>query len=97
MVRHVVLFRWNEGTTDAQIADVAAGLSQMSTEITSIKAYSHGPDLKLGSDRFDYAIVADFDGLEGWRVYDEHPLHNKLRADLVRPLIAERAWAQFEL
>ena len=97
MVRHVVLFRWIEGTNETQIGEVAAGLSQMSSEITAIRAYSHGRDLKLGSDRFDYAIVADFDDLEGWREYDEHPLHNKLRADLVRPLIAERAWAQFEL
>ena len=96
MVRHVVMFRFVEGTTDAQIGQVAAGLSQMSTEIASIRAYSHGRDLKLGSDRYDYAIVADFDDLEGWREYDEHPLHNKLRADVIRPLITERAWVQFE-
>lgn len=78
MVRHVVLFRWIEGTTEAQIGKVAAGLSEMSSEIASIRAYSHGRDLELGSDRFDYAIVADFDDLEGLAAYTRHPAHQEV-------------------
>ena len=66
-------------------------------EIRSIQAYTHGPDVGLGHDRFDYAIVADFDDLEGWRVYDTHPVHDKVRAEIIRPHIAESASAPFAL
>ncbi len=31
----------------------------------------------------------------GWRVYDSHPVHDKVRTDLVRPHIAERATIVF--
>ena len=97
MLRHVVLLTWLEGTTPEQVAAVTAALDTLPGQIESIKAYAHGPDLRLAEPRCDYAIVGDFDDADGWRTYDEHPAHNKARADVIVPLVAERASVQFEV
>ena len=44
---------------------------------------------------FDFAVVADFDDEAAWRAYDTDAEHNRLRAELIRPLIAERVITQF--
>ena len=97
MLRHVVLLTWLEGTTPEQVAAVTAALDTLPGQIDTIKAYAHGPDLGLAEPRWDYAIVGDFDAAGGWRTYDEHPAHNKARADVIVPLVAQRASVQFEL
>jgi hypothetical protein len=45
---------------------------------------------------FDFGIVAEFDNVDDWRVYDKHPRHQEIRAGVVRPWIDERAAVQFE-
>jgi hypothetical protein len=40
-------------------------------------------------------LAARFDDLDGWRQYDEHPDHDRVRVEAVRPHIAERAAVQF--
>ncbi|MCU1367619.1 MAG: Stress responsive Barrel Domain, partial [Ilumatobacteraceae bacterium] len=44
----------------------------------------------------DFAVVATFDSVEGWRAYDEHPHHVTVRSETIRPWIAERASVQFQ-
>ena len=45
---------------------------------------------------FDFGIVAEFDTVDDWRVYDKHPRHEEIRAGVVRPWIETRASVQFE-
>ena len=97
MIRRVVLLRWKEGMTAAQVEAVTAGLSTLPGQIPEIRSYTHGPDLGAEAGAFDYGIVADFDDVDGWRVYDTHPVHDKVRADIIRPHIAERATIVFTL
>jgi hypothetical protein len=97
MMRHIVLLTWVEGTTPEQVKAVSAALDALPGQIDTIRSYTHGPDLGLGEQRYDYAIVADFDDAEGWRTYDEHPVHNQARAEVIVPIIAQRASVQFDL
>ena len=97
MLRHIVLLTWIDGTTADDVARVTATLDTLPGQIDTIRAYTHGPDLGLAAGRWDYAIVGDFDGVEGWRVYDTHPAHEQSRAEVIVPLIAQRASVQFEL
>lgn len=94
MIRHVALFRWSEGTTSDQVADVHAGLEGLPAAVPSIRAYAHGPDLRLGQGRWDYAVIADFDDAEGYADYDAHPAHAAVRSERIAPLVAERAVVQ---
>jgi hypothetical protein len=97
VVRHVVLFRWVDGTTAAQVAAVTAALDELAATVPSIRVYTHGPDLALGPGRFDYGVVADFDDADGWRAYDEDALHDQVRRDVIAPLVAERAALQLAI
>ena len=97
MLRHIVLLKWVDGVTAEQEAEVSAALDRLPPAIASIRRYTHGPDLDLDEGRYDYAIVADFDDADGWRVYDVDDLHNEIRASVIRPLLAGRATVQFGL
>ncbi len=62
-----------------------------------IRAYRYGADAKVSEGNFDFAIVADFDDVESFRAYVVHPAHQRLVAEAIRPLVAERAAVQFRI
>ena len=47
MVRHVVLFRFNPETPDADKQSLCDGLSELPTAIPEIQRYEFGDDLEL--------------------------------------------------
>jgi hypothetical protein len=97
MINHVVMFRWKPDTTAEQIAAIGAALAGLPAAVPSIRSYRHGADLRAtAATNYDYAIVATFDDIDGWRAYDAHPAHEAARTDVIRPWIADRAVVQFE-
>jgi len=96
VITHVVTFRWKPETTPEQVAAIAAGLATMPDLVPSIKTYQFGSDEGAnGAANMDFAVVATFDTIEDWRAYDQHPEHDRVRAEIIRPWIAERASVQF--
>ena len=94
----MAVFRWNEGTSAAEIDAFAEGLAGLPAVIPSIRAYRFGPDAGLGlSANADFAVVADFDDVEGYAAYASHPAHQDVIVRLLRPLVAERLSVQFQL
>lgn len=96
MIRHVVLFRWKPDADDAGKRRVAEGLSQLPGAIPEIRRYAFGPDAGFAEGNFDFAVVADFDDADAYRVYAAHPAHTGLITERIRPLIAERVAVQYE-
>lgn len=98
MITHVVTLRFQPGTTVEQIDTIGSALDQLPLAIPSIRSYRHGRDLGAGAAgvNSDYGIVATFDDLDGWRVYDQDELHNEIRATLIKPVLAERSSIQFQ-
>ncbi|HET9611912.1 MAG TPA: Dabb family protein [Acidimicrobiales bacterium] len=98
-LRHVVMFRFAEGTTDDQRAALAAGLAGMPVATGAIDAerYRHGPDAGLNPASWDYVVVADFASADDYLTYRDHPDHRALIRDLVEPIVAERASVQYEI
>ncbi|MDH3294048.1 MAG: Dabb family protein [Acidimicrobiia bacterium] len=97
MFRHVVLFKWNDDVDDAHIEAVSAGLDNLATVIEEIKDYKHGRDVGLSDQNFDYVVVGDFDSVEGYQVYRDHPVHQELIAELITGRISTRASVQYEV
>jgi hypothetical protein len=97
MIRHIAVFRWKDGVTTDQIAEVGAALDAVAAQIEAARAYTHGPNVQPAPNRWDYGIVADFDDLEGWRSYDEHPDHARVRSEVIGPLTAARTNLQLDL
>ena len=96
MITHIVAFRWKPETAAADIAAISDALSTMPALVPTISTYRYGSDLGVSSGNFDFAIVATFESLDDWRAYDTHPDHDRIRTDVIRPRIAERAAVQFE-
>jgi hypothetical protein len=93
-VRHIVVLRWKDDITDADLLAIDVALGQLPAVIPSLRSYHHGRDLGLGEGRWDYGIVAECDDEAGWEAYDRHPAHQHVVVDVLRPHIAERAAVQ---
>ncbi len=97
MVRHCVLFRFTDATTPDDVERIAAAAAELSGQVPSIRAYTFGPDLRLGEGSWDFAIVGDFDDADGWAAYDQHPDHLRFRSDVIGPHVADRAAVRIDL
>jgi Stress responsive A/B Barrel Domain len=92
--RHVVLLTWKDGTEAAAIGAVVDGLAGLPAVIPELREYHFGTDLGIAEGNADFAIVGDFDDIEAWRRYQEHPEHQRVIAELIRPILASRVAVQ---
>jgi len=96
MFRHVVLFKWAEGTTGEHRQRIVAELQKLPGEIGTIREYRVGSDAGLNPANFDFAVVADFDDAEGYTAYRDHPVHRAVVDQFITPVVAQRAAVQYE-
>lgn len=96
MLRHCVMFTWNENATDDIKAAVSAGLDQLGL-LDGVVAYKHGPDAGISDGNWDYVVVGDFESVDGYRSYAADAGHLDLIATLIKPNISGRAAVQYEL
>lgn len=89
------MFRWKAEASEADKAAVRDALAGMTEAIGVIRAYRFGDDAGVAEGNFDFAVVADFDDEAGYLEYAEHPEHQKLIRERLRPIIAERAAVQY--
>jgi hypothetical protein len=96
-IRHVVVFTWNEGITDDDIARVGDALTALPAAIPEIRDYRFGSDIGVNDGNSHYAVVADFDHVDGYLVYRDHPAHRQVITEVLSPLMAGRAATQFAI
>jgi len=96
VIRHVVMFRWTAEATPEQKQRVPEELGRLPALLPTLRAYRLGADLGLVEGNFDFAVAADFDDLDGYLAYRDHPEHQAIIAKYTRPIIAERAAVQYE-
>ncbi len=83
-LRHVVLFKFKEGTTAEAIQEVEAAFTALPTKIPEIKGYEWGTNNSPeGLDKgFTHCFFLTFDSEEGRAVYLPHPDHKAFGAVL---------------
>lgn len=96
MFVHTVQFTWKPGVTESDLAGIREALSALPGQIPEIKHYIFGSDAGVSQGNFDFAIVAQFDNESDWRVYNDHPVHDAVRKNVLGPHIAQRAAVQFQ-
>jgi hypothetical protein len=94
--RHVVMFRFVDGTTEEQKEALRAGLTRLPEVIPEIRAYRFGADAGINEGNFHFVVTADFDDVASYLSYRDNADHQKLIAELIKPVVAERAAVQFE-
>ena len=75
MIRQITLIKFKLNTSAAEIDALGEGLRKLAGLVPGIRRFEFGPDLKLESDTLDYALVIDFDAVDDWKAYREHPDH----------------------
>lgn len=94
--RHVVMFKWAEGTTTGQQDEVAAKLGELPGVIPEIREYSLGVDAGVNPGAYDFVVVADFADRDAYLAYRGHPSHRAVVDQYIEPIVAERASIQYE-
>jgi hypothetical protein len=97
MIRHVVMFRFKDGTSPAAVTAIAEGLGGLPAAIPEIAEYRFGSDIGVNDGNFDFAVVADFADTADYLVYRDHPLHQALIRERIAPHVDARAAVQFDL
>ncbi len=96
MFRHVVLFSWAEGVSEAHEQELMEQLRKLPATISAIREYRFGPDAGLNPANKDFVVVADFDDSDGYLEYRDHPAHRAVVEQYITPFVTERAAVQYE-
>lgn len=94
--RHVVMFKWTDDVDADHLDRIRAGLSALPGEIDVIRNYVHGDDVGISEGTYDYVVVADFDNVDDFRTYRDHPQHVRLIEEQIKGHVADRAAIQYE-
>lgn len=95
MLRHVVMFRWADDVDSQHTAAVAAGLDSLPPQIDVIRSFRHGVDAGAVVGNYDYVLVAEFDSVEDFLTYRNHPVHQTFVAELIATQAKDRAAVQY--
>lgn len=96
MIRHIVLIKWTQNVTADDIQATSRGFAALGSSIPGVRDMTFGPDLCLMEGTYDFAMVADFDSVEDWQAYRDHPDHIAF-ATRFSGLAQQAARVQFEI
>jgi len=97
MIRHVVMFTWDDEMTDEMEQQLTAELTALAPRLAGLRSYHAGPDVGVVEGNFDFAVVADFDDVASYLAYRDHPDHQEIVGRLSRPHATSRASVQYEI
>jgi hypothetical protein len=95
MLRHVVCLQFKPEATAADRQAIADALAALPARIPQLRDYRFGTDAGIAEGNFDFAVVADVDDAEGFAAYRDDREHQRIIAELIRPILAGRAAVQF--
>jgi quinol monooxygenase YgiN len=97
MIRHVVLFTWDDEMTEEMERQFAAELTALAARVPGVGAYRAGPDAGIIEGNFDFAVVGDFDDAAAYLAYRDNPEHQDIIKRLSAPHVKNRAAVQYEI
>jgi len=97
MIRHVVVFSWDDEMTGEMEKQFAAELTALAPRMAGVRSYHAGPDAGLVEGNGDFAVVADFDDADSYQAYRNHPEHQDIISRFSGPHARTRASVQYEI
>ena len=79
-LRHVVLFKFKDGTTDEQVAEVVDAFRDLQNKIDVIEDFEYGTDVSVEnrSEGFTHCFFVTFADEKARDTYLPHPAHKAL-------------------
>lgn len=97
MLRHVVMFEWVDDVDSADIEAIGVALDALVATVPQVVSYQHGPDVGITDGNFDYVIIGEYASVDDYVVYRDHPEHQRIIAEMIRPKVAHRAAVQYHV
>jgi len=94
MILHIVLFKWKDGVSEAQIRALDAAMAKLPAAIPQVKSLHWGSDVRFRDGNADWGLAALFEDQAGWQAYQVHPEHQAVVQNMVVPLLASRTAIQ---
>jgi hypothetical protein len=76
MLRHIVLFSFNDDLTAGQIKEIETAFAKLPSQIKEIKDFEWGTEINSKKE-FTHCFVLGFESENDLRVYGAHPEHQK--------------------
>ena len=92
MIRNIVTMRIRPGTAPEQVDALLSAL--LAVTFPGCTSYVAGRDLGLREGNVDIGIVADFEDEAAYRAYDANEEHNRIRRELMTPIVESTARCQ---
>ena len=92
---HLASFKWKDQTTPADVETITAALTEL-TATLGIESYQCGADVSHTPDSYDYAVVGVFASRDDFLAYRDHPEHQRILTELIRPNLANRIVVQLQ-
>jgi hypothetical protein len=89
--RHVVLMTFADGLDHEFVQTVRERLNQLPQDIDVIRTFVHGADVGISEGNHDYAVIADFDNVDDYRTYRDHPQHLLFIAEILTGHVVDRS------
>jgi hypothetical protein len=95
MIRHIFLWKVGPGYDPEEIIKI---LSRLPANISWIRSWEigkhEGP--KRYENTWDYGMTVDFDSLEDYNAYSDHPIHQQIVPEIV-PMFSARAVVDIQI
>lgn len=91
---HIVTFKWREDGFDASA--IAEALRGLAARLDGVQSYLCGPDVGHAPGAYDFAVVGTFDDADHFAAYQDHPEHQRIASEMVRPNLETRTFLQIE-
>ncbi len=88
MFKHVVSFKLKEDKKD--MIEAAKQQIEALAAIPELKSIEVGVDEFNGKSSFDFVMIAEFESLEDYKVYENHELHNPVK-DFIGGIVSDAA------
>lgn len=79
MIRHVVMFKFKDETSDDDRQQFVNSLHQLTNDIDVIKQLEVGENVTDSPRACDVVLIVDLEGENALRVYGDHPDHQPVK------------------
>ena len=95
MLHHVVTFHLKSDAPADQVERISEAVHALGATLPEVRSLAVGSDLALREGNASFAIVAEFDDVDAFKVYADHPEHMRIIKELIGPHIESRHPVQF--
>lgn len=96
MFRHVVLMEFDPTAPPGHLDELTARLRELPDQLPSLRSYVIGRDLSLAPGNAHLAVIAEFDDIDGYVEYRDHPSHRRIVDEMIAPHLRRRLASQFD-